>query len=505
MENEILFEMTNVTKQYSGTLALNDITMNVKKGEVLGLIGENGAGKSTLLKIIAGVEQPTSGTMKMCNKEYRCTSSVQANRQGVGMVFQEQSLIKNLTVGQNIFLGREKKYKKFGLINWKKLYADANKIIADEGIDPTEKISELDFASRQMVEINKVFDIVKSTNQDASLILLDEPTSVLNEKEIKKLFAKVTELKNAGNAVIFVSHRLDEVLDISDRIYIFKDGENIGEVNREDATERMLQEKMVGRSTGEEYFKINRQEDPEEELLLEVKNLGQRGNFKGVNFSLHKGEILGLCGVVGSGKESVCAVLSGDEAPSEGEILLHGKLEHFKSPSDALSKGILSVPRERRDEGLLGIRNIMDNICISNFKPVMKHGLVSKKLQVSYSKDWIEKLGIKCSSVFENTENLSGGNAQKVVFARVIASTADILILDHPTRGVDVGAKEEIYSLIRDISNQGVAIIMLGDTLDESIGMSHRLIVMKDGVVVDELDSSAKSKPSQVDVVALMM
>lgn len=505
MEKEILFEICNICKDYSGTRALDKITMHVKKGEVLGLIGENGAGKSTLLKIIAGVEKPSAGTMKIRGNDYKCTTPVQANEQGVGMVFQEQSLIKNLTAGQNIFLGREKKYKRFGLINWKALYADAKQILHEDNIDPTIKIDSLDFAARQTVEINKVFNIVHENKKNGALILLDEPTSVLNENEIQKLFRKIEALKAAGNSVIFVSHRLDEVINISDRIYIFKDGALVGEVDRKNATERMLQEKMVGRSTSDEYFKTSRQSIPDKDVILEVKNLSLKGSFKNVNFKLHKGEILGICGVVGSGKENLCAVILGDEDCSEGEILLRGKPQSFKSPADARKKGILSIPKERREEGILGIRSIAENVCLSNFKPILRYGFVSKKLQAVHAEKWVKKLEIKCSSIFENVENLSGGNSQKVVFARVIASMADIIILDHPTRGVDVGAKEEIYALIRDITDKGVSIIMLGDTLDECIGMSNRLLVMKDGLVMKEFDSPADKKPEQVDIVQVMM
>lgn len=505
MKNDIIFETTGIGKNYSGTIALNSIDIYVKKGEVLGLIGENGAGKSTLLKIIAGVEQPSFGTMKIRGKNYICTNPVQANMQGVGMVFQEQSLIKNLTAGQNIFLGREKKYKKWGIINWKALYNDADNILYADNIDSTIKISSLDFAERQLVEINKVFNIVHENKNESTLVLLDEPTSVLNEKEIKNLFEKIKILKNEGNSIIFVSHRLEEVLQISDRIYIFKDGLKVGEVNKEDATERILQEKMVGRSTSDEYFKTNRQLQPTDTVVLEVKNLGQRGTFKNINFKLHEKEILGICGVIGSGKENLCSVILGDEEFSEGQIFLQGAIQTIKSPADALKKGIISVPKERRDEGILGIRSIFENICLSNFNSVTKYGFISKKKQIRHAQNWIKKLSIKCASVFENTENLSGGNAQKVVFARVIASSAKVVILDHPTRGVDVGAKEEIYSLIRDIAEQGVAVIMLGDTLDESIGVSTRLLVMKDGIMTHEFDCSVANKPTQVDIVRFMM
>ena len=436
MNNNNLLKIENISRNYAGTAALKNVSMEVRKGEILGLIGENGAGKSTLLRIIAGVEQPDGGNIMIHGEPYKCSNPFQANKQGVGMVFQEQSLIKNLTVGQNIYLGRENRYKKYNLINWKKMYKDAKEVLKGETINPSDKISDIDFATRQLVEISKVFDIVKENSENGALILLDEPTSVLNEKEIEKLFAKIKVLKESGNSVIFVSHRLDEVMEICDRIYIFKDGKNVGEVAKEAANEDLLQEKMVGRQTTGEYFKTERQTIPSEKVVLEVKNLGQRGFFKNVSFKLHKGEVLGICGVVGSGKENLCATICGDEAYSEGEILVDNVKKVFSSPAKALKSGILSVPKERREEGILGVRSIYDNICMSNFSLVTKHGLVSHKSQIDLANKWIKDLQIKCKSPEQKIENLSGGNAQKVVFARIISSSTDILILNNPTRGV---------------------------------------------------------------------
>lgn len=508
MKKEIIFQAKNIGKQYPGTLALNKIDMEIYKGEVVGLIGENGAGKSTLLKIIAGVEQPTSGTMEMKNKPYNCHNPAQANEMGIGMVFQEQSLIKNLTVGQNIFLGREQRYKKIGLIDWVRLNGDAKKVLAAIGIEdiqPQKKISDLSFATRQMVEIAKVFDIVGGKSGEGAIILLDEPTSVLNDSEIKQLFKEVERMKKAGNTIIFVSHRLDEVLEISDRVYVFKDGEKTGVVDKRVANEAVLYEKMVGRATTGEYFKIHEQTIPQDEVVLEVESLGQRGYFKDISFKLHKGEVLGICGVIGSGKENLCAVIGGDEDYDSGEMIIKGQKKKLSSPEEALRSGILAVPKERREEGIVGILSILENISLSNLKGVSKYGFISRKEQYRQSKEWIEKLNIRCSNLKDQVSRLSGGNAQKVVFARAISSACDILILNHPTRGVDVGAKEDIYRIIRNISKAGIAVILLGDTLDECIGISSRLIVMKDGLVLKEFDSPAENKPSQVEIVQYMM
>lgn len=508
MDRKLLFKAEDISKIYPGTKALQGVSMDIYEGEVIGLVGENGAGKSTLLKIIMGVEPPTSGTMWMSGKDYVPQNPREANEHGVGMVFQEQSLITNLTVGQNIFFGKEKQFKTMGLANWKKMYREAAKVLEDidiKNIKPDKKVSELDFARRQMVEVAKVLNSARSAGNRKSLILLDEPTSVLNDEEIKQLFREVKKLKDEGNAVIFVSHRLDEVIEISDRIYVFKDGKNVGIISQEEVNEFKLYEMMVGRTSSGEYYKVERQANAGEKAVLEVNGLGLKGAFKDVSFKLHQSEVVGICGVVGSGKEDLCAVICGDERPTSGEFLIDGKKAVFSSPCDALNAGIISIPKERREEGIVGILSIYENISLSNLKMVMKNGLISRKKQEEQSKEWIKKLSIKCSGYKELVCQLSGGNAQKVVFARILASGCRILILNHPTRGVDVGAKEEIYSLIRDITANGMSVILLGDTLDECIGLSSRILVMKDGLVTSEFDAPKGGKPSELDIVKYMM
>ncbi len=502
-----MFKAEKISKKYPGTLALQNVDIEIRRGEVTGVIGENGAGKSTLLRIMMGVEQPTTGTMTMNGKTYAPGNPIQVNNMGVGMVFQEQSLIQNLTVGQNIFLGRENEFKKSGFINWKKMNESAEEALSFIGLDisPRKKISSLDFANRQMVEIAKVLKLVRANAASGSLILLDEPTSVLNDSEVKKLFDQVEILKNEGNSIVFVSHRLDEVMQISDRIYIFKDGEKVGAVDAKDADELLLYAKMVGRSTTGEYYKVNKQTEPKAQTVLEVKNLSLKGYFKNVSFKLHKGEILGICGVVGSGKEKVCEVICGDAVQSSGDLFINGKHVNFSSPNSALKSGILSIPKERRDEGIVGILSVLENITLSSLKSLKRFGLVSRKLQREKAEEWRKNLSIKCSSYKDKINSLSGGNAQKVVFARILSSESNILVLNHPTRGVDVGAKEDIYAIIRDITASGRSVILLGDTLDECIGLSNKIVVMKDGTVTKEFDAPPHNKPEQLDIVKYMM
>ena len=505
---EPLFTTKDIGKTYGDNTVLQGINLQINRGEIVGLIGENGAGKSTLLKIIAGVEKPSTGTMERAGEPFRATSMMHANRLGIGMVFQEQSLINNLTVAQNIYLGRERDFASGHLINWRKMNARARTVLDAMGlshITPKTKVRDLSFSMRQMVEITKVLDIISETAKDQALILLDEPTTVLSDDEIKVLFDRMRIMKEKGNSILFISHRLAEVLEISDRIYVFKDGKQTAEVKTAEADEFLLYEKMVGRETNGEYYVSALQTVATDEVVLEVDHLSMFGSFQDVSFKLRKGEVLGLCGVEGSGKEDVCAVLCGDDAKTSGIIKI-GSVEHtFSSPTAARKAGILSVPRNRREDGIIGILSISENIAVTNYQKNAKFRIISNRKQNRSARDWVEKVGIKCENVEQRVNNLSGGNAQKVIFARVLGSECPILILDHPTRGVDVGSKGDIYRLIRNITERGVSVILMGDTLDESIGLSSRIIVMKDGLVCSEFDCPVDNKPDQVDVVKQML
>lgn len=508
MEKKLLFQVKDICKYYPGTKALKGVSMDLYEGEILGLVGENGAGKSTLFKIMNGVEEATSGEMLMNGKPYTPKNPREANAAGIGMVFQEQSIIANLTVGQNIFFGKEKQFETCGIINWKKMYREASKILADinnSDILPEKRAGSYNFAKRQMVEIAKVLHMAKSGTSDKCIILLDEPTSVLGDTEIQQLYTEMRKLKEQGHCVIFVSHRLDELLHITDRIYVFKDGSNVGEIVTAQADENKIYEMMVGREGTGEYYKLEKQSTPGKNVVLRVDKIRKKGVFRDVSFELHEGEVIGIAGVVGSGKEDVCAVICGDEKIDGGTIEIKGKAVKIKEPVDALKYGVLSIPKERRTEGIMGILPVYENMTISNLDILKTKGIIPKKNQVSIANEWVDKLNIKLSDVSEGIENLSGGNAQKVVFARALISGADIIILNHPTRGVDVGAKEEIYGLIREATAAKKSVILLGDTLAECIGMSNRIFAMKDGLITDEFDAAVGNKPEEVDLVKKMM
>jgi ribose transport system ATP-binding protein len=504
----LLFSAHNIEKRYGATHALKGVELEVHEGEIVGLVGENGAGKSTLLKIIIGAEAPTVGTMTIHGKPYAPKNPRDANSQGVGMVFQEQSLIVSLSVGQNIFFGHEKEFATLGIINWPKLYKKAQEALDEVDINtisPRKKVIDLNFATRQMIEVAKVINVTKAIDGQKCLILLDEPTSVLSEEETQNLFKQMRKIAAMGHGVVFISHRLDEVLEVTDRIYVYKDGTSVGSLDTKDAHEAKLYEMMVGRFTSTEYYKFERQITPMEEVLLEVKDLGLMGVFKNVSFKLHRGEILGICGVIGSGKEDICEVVCGDEKPTSGEIILKDELVNFSSPANALKKGILMIPKERLVEGIVRTASVEDNIALSDLDALSVGSFVPESRVRHQAEEWIKRMSIKTSGPKELLIQLSGGNQQKVIFSRALASECDILILNHPTRGVDVGAKEEIYTIIRDIVANGKAVILLGDTLDECIGMSARVLVMKDGMITGDFDGAVDRKPNQVEVVSVMM
>lgn len=505
---DFIFSAKGITKVFGGTHALKGVELEVRPGEIVGLVGENGAGKSTLLKIIIGAQPQTDGTMMFRSMPYEPKNPMDGNKAGIGMVFQEQSLIVNLNVAQNIFFGHENEFKVGPVVNWAKMNQAAKEVLAAvdiTDINPTKKVSELNFATRQMIEIAKVMNVTKQSGVDHCLILLDEPTSVLNEEEIKNLYVQMRKIADQGHSIIFVSHHLDEILNFTDRIYVYKDGTSVGALNTKDATEAKLYEMMVGKGTSTEYYHLDRQTVPQEEVLLEVKDLCKHAVFKHVSFQLHRGEVLGLAGVVGSGIEEICEVICGDEKPTHGEVLVHNKKMNFKNPRQALKESVLMIPKERLFEGIVAGLSVEENIALSNMDILAKGFFISAKAVREQAESWIQRLRIKTSGPKELLMQLSGGNQQKVVFSRALASEAEIVILNHPTRGVDVGAKEEIYNLIRDMTDAGKGVIVLGDTVDEYLGLCSRLIVMKDGIITGEFDAPADNKPEQAAIVSLMM
>jgi ribose transport system ATP-binding protein len=497
--------LRHVEKRFPGVHALKDVSIDIRPGEVVGLIGENGAGKSTLMKILSGVYQPDGGEILLDGKQVRLQSAAQAMSLGIGMVFQEQSLLPNLTVGENIYLGNEGRFTRFGIVDWRALYSAASQQLAkvQVAVDPRTRAAELDFATRQMVELAKALTL-EDQAPGHLVILLDEPTSVLERADIEILFARVRALRSRAS-FIFVSHRLDEILELSDRVYVMKDGAVVAELPAAEAEVHQLHQLMVGRGLQTEYYREPLQRPFKDEVVLEAQGLGLEGGYQGVDFQLHAGEILGIAGVIGSGREELARTLAGFAPHDRGSLVLNGRKVRFTSPAEAVDAGIGYIPRERRVEGLVLFLSVAANITLGNLASLTRHGLIGIGRERQLAKDWVERLKVRTPGIDALCLNLSGGNQQKVVLAKWLNAKARILVLDHPTRGLDVGAKEEVYELVRAVTAEGIAVILTSDTLEETIGLSHTVIVMRDGAVSHRVDASPGRKPAQVDLIEHMV
>jgi ribose transport system ATP-binding protein len=497
-------ELRGVTKRFPGVTALDDVSLAAAKGEVVGVIGENGAGKSTVLKILSGIYQPDAGEVLVNGKPLRIASARQAFDHGVAMVFQEQSIIQNLTVAENMFLGREAEFLRFGLIDKRRMNAAAEPFLRRVRLDvhPSKRCADLTFAQRQMVEIAKALTL-DSRMSGRVTILLDEPTSVLESAEVRLLFDIVAELKQRA-AVVFISHRLEEVVTICDRIYVMRDGKVVSQVATKDATIPDLQAQMVGRQLHHEYYREARQTEPAAEVLMEARRLAKRGAFADVSFSLRAGEVLGVAGVVGSGREKLAQCLAGHVAPDAGELIVRGRPRRVWGAYEAVAEGVGLVPSERKVEGVVTAFSVAENMTLSALGDFSRRGVLDFARERAVAQEWVQALRIRTPTAQSLVSGLSGGNQQKVVLAKWRVAGVKILILDHPTRGIDVGAKEDVYELVRDMTAEGLGIVLLGDTLDEVVGLSSRILVMRDGGVVADIEAPARAKPTQIDIVQHM-
>ncbi len=497
--------MVGIEKRFPGVHALKAVSIEIRPREVVGLIGENGAGKSTLMKILSGVYQPDAGQIFIAGKETRIEGAADANLKGIGMVFQEQSLLPNLTVGENIYLGNEKQFTKFGVVHWRALYDAAERQLekVKVDVDPRTRADDLSFATRQMVELAKALTLEEHAAGHL-VILLDEPTSVLERAEIDVLFNRVRALKSRASFV-FVSHRLDEVLHVSDRVYVMKDGEVVAELAAADADVATLHRLMVGRSLQADYYYEPLQKPVQDKVVLEAHQLACGGAYRNVSFQLRAGEVLGIAGVIGSGREELTRTLAGFSPHTSGNLKVAGREVRLETPPDAVDLGIGYIPRERRVEGLVLFLSVSANITLADLVSLSQYGLIDGRGERELAKDWISRLKIRTPNIHTLCLGLSGGNQQKVVLAKWLNAKAKILVLDHPTRGLDVGAKEEVYQLIRGLTGEGLAIILTSDTLEETIGLSHTVLVMRDGEITHRADASRGQKPQQIDLIGYMV
>ena len=480
-DNKLILKLESIVKVFPGVKALDGVQLDVRPGEVHALCGENGAGKSTLMKIISGAQSYSSGKIFMEGEEVVFHSTKDAQRRGISMIYQEFNMIRDLSVAENMYLGRLPKTK-VGMVDWKKLYQDAQEVLNKLGLkfNSKTKVRNLSVAESQMTEIAKCLTI------GAKVIIMDEPTAALTDDEIKVLFGIIDDLKKKNIAILYISHRMDEIFKISDRLTVFRDGKYIATKNIEDTDYDDVVSMMVGRSVTNLY--PVRQYEPKE-VVFELQNINSK-SIRNVNMKLHKGEILGIAGLLGSGNIELSKMIYGALPMDGGDILINGEKKDCSTPIKAIAAGIGFISDDRKQEGLVLIRNVKENISLSSLKKLTKGIQLDKKLEKKRVNDQVKRLNIKISSIQQNAGNLSGGNQQKVVFAKVLEANPTICIFDEPTRGVDVGAKAEIYTIMDQLTKDGKSIILISSDLPELIGMSDRVLIMREGKVVMEVSKS---------------
>ncbi len=481
MSEKYLLEMNDIDVSFPGVQALKGAKIAVKYGEVHALMGENGAGKSTLMKALIGVNALDHGEIIFDGRHIEGMNTREVLNIGISMIHQELSPVYEMTVADNIFLGREPVYKGTRLVNVKeankRTLALLKEYEMDKYIKPEMKMNQLSVAHIQMIEI------IKAVSYDSKLIIMDEPTSALSGEEVKILFRTVNLLKKKGVSVIYITHRMEEVLEICDLATVLRDGAYIGTRVMEEITINELIKMMVGRELSDIFPKYEVEQGEE---VFEIKGLSSNGLFDDISFSVKRGEILGIAGLVGAGRSEIVRAIFGFDSLDSGEIILEGKKLNIDHPADAIKAGIALVSEDRKDLGLVLCRPIKENISLPNLKKVVKNGLINRQKETKMGTEIAEQLKLKMSGLDQLTNNLSGGNQQKVVLAKWLLKNPKVLILDEPTRGIDVGAKAEIHKMICDLANTGMAIIMISSEMPEVMGMSDRIIVIGDGKVNGE-------------------
>ena len=499
-------ELRSLSRSFGPVRAVRDVSFSVQQGEVIGLGGENGAGKSVLLNLISGTDRPDAGEVLVRGEPVSYKSYYDAARNGVYRVFQELALIPNLPVWENLFLGHERLFAPFGLVGRRKAIHMAREVFERLGhgwIDVEAPIRDYPFATRQIIEIVKAFALGEILGWSHPIILLDEPTAAASSEEVDFLRGMV-EAVRPQSAVIFVSHRLSELLAWSDRVVVLRDGEIVGEGSSRELSEESLHYMMVGRERAHAFYREVRQRQPDPAVTLEARHYGDGVKFRDVNLSVHRGEIVGIAGVLGSGKSELGRTFFGARPACEGQLYYRGELVQGPSIRSMALAGMGYVSPERKEDGILDTFSVTQNITFARITIRGGH-VVSPKGEAAEGRTYIQRLRIKTASPDAPILSLSGGNQQKVIVARWIATRVEMLILDNPTRGVDAGAKEEIYDLMRDLADQGVGILLISDDLLEVIGLSNRIVVMKAGEITSEVEAPPEAKPSETQLIAHMV
>lgn len=490
MSDAEFLQMRGISKSYDGTQALRDVDFSARRGEVHAIVGENGAGKTTLMKILAGALRPDTGAIMVAGQETELNGPHDAFRQGIRTVYQEFSLIPHLTITENILLGQMPAGRVKWSVDWTEAHRRAGEILRNigfSGIDVRTTVSQLSVSRQQMVEI------AKAVAEEPAILILDEPSAVLSQEELKLLFSLIDQLKRQSAIILYISHRLDEVFQVADRITVLRDGEVMGTVEAQETDENQLIRMMVGRTLEEIY---PARERPLQGDLLVVDRLGRQSEFADVSFALGRGEILGLFGLVGSGRTQLARCLFGAEPYTAGSIYLAGESYRPHSPRDGVAAGVALVTEDRKRDGLVLSCSIRDNASLATLAQLRKGLFLDRQTQTTSVKTKIEELDVRPPDVERLVRTLSGGNQQKVVLAKWLLADARVLILDEPTRGVDVATKVEIYHIIGDLADRGVGILLVSSELPEILGMCNRAMVMREGTIVGEFTRAEFSEES---------
>lgn len=477
MENNILV-LDGVSKSFPGVKALDKVSFEVKEGSIHALVGENGAGKSTLIKILAGIYQTEEGAVSFAGEKVHFRTPYESQCKGLSIVHQELKLSEPLSVTENIFLGNMM-YKGVR-VDWKGMRQKAKELMNQLGIslDVNEPVANLSIAQKQMIEI------CKAVNHKCRLLIMDEPSATLTEKEQKIMFETVRKLRSNGVTIIYISHRLEEIFDLADNVTVLRDGKHVATLPVSEIDKHTLITMMVGRELVNEYPKEKFEVG---ETVLDVKNINRKGVLNNISFSVHKGELIGIAGLVGSGRTELIRAILGIDKVDSGEVLLYGKPIKVNDIRVAISHGFGLVPENRKSQGLVQLLSVRKNICMAGIDKLVHSGFISSKLEKRYGEEYVKKLNVSVPSVETEVQYLSGGNQQKVVIAKWLFKGSDIIFLDEPTRGIDVGSKSEIYLLINDLIRQGKVVVMVSSELPEILGMSDRILVMHEGSLKGEL------------------
>jgi len=479
LQGDYCLKVEDITKSFPGTVALSKVRLEVKTGEVHALVGENGAGKSTLMNIISGVFPADEGRIIFQGEVARFANPYEAQAAGVGFVHQELALCPHISVAENIYMGRYEKGA-LGFIKRKKLYADTVELLKlfKTNIRPEDKVADLTLADQQVVEI------AKSLSLQCKLLILDEPTSSLSDSETEILFSIIRQLKSEGISVLYISHRIAEIFEVCDRVTVFRDGHYISTFNVSEVTPRIVVESMVGRELNDFY---PQKAEATGETLLQVNSLSRQGVFKDICFELRRGEILGISGLVGSGRTEVARAVCAIDRYDSGEITYLGKKTRFKSYADAIRGGLCYLTEDRKQQGLFLNLSVKNNINATIIDKLSKYLMLSSKKEAENAQTYVGRLGIKIHGIGQMVNSLSGGNQQKAMIAKWLSVNPAVIFMDEPTRGIDVGAKAEIHNMLRQLSDNGIGVIIISSELPEIIGMCDRVVVMHEGRITGEV------------------